>query len=161
MQHEAVHSISVRVYAFVIEHDSLLIAEEFHFDRPITKLPGGGLEPGEGTLDCLHREADEEFGQDVDILGHFHTTDFFQPIYTRPGYQLLGIYYVARLKQEARFVLNDTPFEHTLRVNGSVAFRWVPLTDLRAEDMTFATDKDAVARFIEAYRTKKLTQYGI
>lgn len=35
------------------------------------KFPGGGLEYGEGVLECLHREFDEELNVKIDVIEHF------------------------------------------------------------------------------------------
>ncbi len=41
------------------------------------KFPGGGLEYGEGVLECLHREFDEELNVKVDVVEHFYTQENF------------------------------------------------------------------------------------
>ena len=35
----------------------------------VTKFPGGGMEFGEGTIDCIKRECMEEFGEEVEVTG--------------------------------------------------------------------------------------------
>jgi len=44
----------------------------------MTKFPGGGLQFGEGTIDCIKREFREELGCEIGVLKHFYTTDYFQ-----------------------------------------------------------------------------------
>ena len=52
---------NVRVYGLLIDNkDRLLVSDEFIRGAYITKLPGGGLEIGEGTRDGLAREFLEE-----------------------------------------------------------------------------------------------------
>ena len=48
---------NVRVYGILIDsHERLLVSDEFIRGAYITKLPGGGLEIGEGTREGLARE---------------------------------------------------------------------------------------------------------
>ena len=48
---------NVRVYGVLLDDEKrLLVSDEFIRGQYITKLPGGGLEIGEGTRDCLQRE---------------------------------------------------------------------------------------------------------
>jgi 8-oxo-dGTP diphosphatase len=70
-------SLNVRVYGILIHENKLLVSDEYIKGMKITKLPGGGLEFGEGTHDCLKREFKEELDLDVEIESHFYTTDFF------------------------------------------------------------------------------------
>lgn len=68
---------NVRVYGILLDNEKrLLVSDEFIRGAYITKLPGGGLEFGEGTRDCLKREFKEETGLDVTIGEHIYTTDF-------------------------------------------------------------------------------------
>ena len=72
---------NVRVYGVLItEENAVLVADELVCDMRITKFPGGGLEYGEGTRDCLKREFREELSLQVEILEHIYTTDYFQPV---------------------------------------------------------------------------------
>lgn len=69
----------IRVYGILInENKEVLLSDEYYKGVKITKFPGGGLNYGEGTIDCLKREALEEFGQPIEVIEHFYTTDFFK-----------------------------------------------------------------------------------
>ena len=84
---------NIRVYGILItEENKVLVSDEFIRGNYLTKLPGGGLEFGEGTRDCLVREFKEETGLDVTIGDHIYTTDFYQPSAFRVGDQILSIY---------------------------------------------------------------------
>jgi len=51
----------IRVYGLIINaNKEVLISDEYVLKTYMTKFPGGGLEFGEGTIDCLKREFREE-----------------------------------------------------------------------------------------------------
>jgi 8-oxo-dGTP diphosphatase len=83
---------NIRVYGLWVENKHVLICKESVRDREILKFPGGGLEFGEGTIDCLKREWMEELNCDIEILRHFYTTDFHQPS-AFDNSQVISIYY--------------------------------------------------------------------
>jgi 8-oxo-dGTP pyrophosphatase MutT (NUDIX family) len=141
----------VRVYAIIInEKSEVLLSDEFFNDTFMTKFPGGGLEFGEGTIDCLKREAIEEFGQGIEIINHFYTTDFFQASLFHHNTQLLSIYYLARFTALVQFPVATTAFEHTTNKNGSISFRWKPIKDLTLNDVSFPIDKKVVEMLINS-----------
>lgn len=87
--------ILVRVYGLCCNtRGDLLITRERYGEHRMTKFPGGGLEYGEGTKDCLIREFREELGLEIRVKEHFYTTDFFQPSAYHEKAQVLSIYYI-------------------------------------------------------------------
>jgi 8-oxo-dGTP diphosphatase len=69
---------NIRVYGICIQGGKVLINEELIRGQKVIKFPGGGLDWGEGTIACLKREWREELAIDINVTGHFYTTDFFQ-----------------------------------------------------------------------------------
>ncbi|MEZ5174120.1 MAG: NUDIX domain-containing protein [Bacteroidia bacterium] len=136
---------NVRVYGLIInERNELLVSDEFCQNRYMTKFPGGGLEFGEGLIDGLKREFIEECGQEVEVLGHFYTTDFFVESMFRGGGQLISIYYKCRFIEQPRIETISKPYEGIPEINDSIAFRWVALSDIAQDDMSFPVDKHVV-----------------
>ena len=132
----------VRVYGLLFNSDGkLLITDEYQLGMPMTKFPGGGLEFGEGTIDCLRREVLEEMGQEIINVKHFYTTDFFQQAQFFTDAQLLSIYYTATLKNEKEFTASPVPFDFEMGIDGKQSFRWVDIKDLSSVDFTFPIDK--------------------
>ncbi len=77
---------TIRVYGIILnDRNEVLLSDESYRGHRFTKFPGGGLEYGEGTLDCLRREIREETGCRIEILRHLYTTDFFQESLFHPG----------------------------------------------------------------------------
>ena len=88
---------NIRVYGILInENNQLLVSDEYIRGEYYTKFPGGGLEFGEGTRDCLKREFKEEMDLDVEIGEHIYTTDYFQMSAFNPEHQIISIYYLQK-----------------------------------------------------------------
>src|SRR3990170_7997704 len=103
---------NVRVYGILLGPDnSVLVSDEYIRGAYYTKFPGGGLEFGEGTRDCLKREFKEEMDLEVEIGDHIYTTDFFQLSAFNPGHQIISIYYFAKALEPITCALRDKPFD--------------------------------------------------
>lgn len=88
---------TIRVYGILInESQQVLVSDEIIQDILFTKFCGGGLEFGEGTLDCVIREFKEEMNLDIQVLEHFYTTDFFQVSKFKNNEQVISIYYLVK-----------------------------------------------------------------
>lgn len=137
-----IKQFNVRVYGLILnERREVLLADEYQMDMKMTKFPGGGLQFGEGTIDCLKREALEEFGQDIAVLGHFYTLDYFQPSMFYSDYQLLSIYYRAKFPKPVQFRISEKPFDFSELKNGNISFRWRSVQNISAAEMTLPVDK--------------------
>ena len=133
---------NVRVYGiFVNDRGEVLLADEYQLDMKMTKFPGGGLQFGEGTRDGLMREALEEFGQEVEVLEHYYTLDYYQPSYFYSDCQLLSIYYKARFTGPICFKISKKPFDFLRWENGNISFRWKEKQKLTPDEMTLPVDK--------------------
>ncbi len=131
---------TVRVYGILInDRNELLLADEIVNGRHITKFPGGGLELGEGPVDCVVREFREETGQEVSIIEHFYTTGFFIHSQINPDYQVIGIYYRVRCETTDEIKINVP--------SDNITLKWVSLFALDENDVTFESDK-AVVRLL-------------
>jgi 8-oxo-dGTP diphosphatase len=151
MQEQGLNHFNVRVYGLVLnENKQLLVADEYCQQRYMTKFPGGGLEFGEGLIDGLKREFVEECGQEVEVLEHFYTTDFYVKSMFRGGGQLISVYYICRFREEPQFPTTSKPFEGMSEIDDTFTFRWIALNDLHPEDVTWPIDKKVVEMLKEA-----------
>ncbi|MGV3767706.1 MAG: NUDIX domain-containing protein [Chitinophagaceae bacterium] len=140
---------NVRVYGILInESKQVLVADEFIRGGYYTKFPGGGLEFGEGTRDCLAREFMEEMNLRVEVLEHLYTTDFFQMSAFNPQHQILSIYYKVKALEPITVALRDKPFdfdEMQLKVYAekkeTETFRLINWEDFSAGSVTLPIDK--------------------
>lgn len=132
---------NVRVYGILINDGKLLVSDEYIKGMNITKLPGGGLEFGEGTIECLIREFKEELDLDIEVLSHFYTTDFFVNSAFSSTNQVISIYYTVKPKSELNFKVSETIFDFEKKKEGAQSMRWIDLQSLSENDFTFIIDK--------------------
>src|SRR4051812_34653892 len=139
---------NVRVYGILIgENKQVLVSDEYIRGEYVTKFPGGGLDFGEGTRDCLKREFKEEMDLDVRIGDHLYTTDSFQ-LSTFSQRQLISIYYYAHALEPIKVPLRQKPFdfdEQQLAVYKETAktetFRFINWNDFSEASVTWPLDK--------------------
>jgi len=141
--------ISVRVYGILRdEQGRVLVSDEKIRGDLFTKFPGGGLEFGEGTRDCLVRELKEELNLSVQADDHIYTTDFFQRSAFNEAHQILSIYYGLIALEPLKIDLDKKPFTFTEESIASYAatqqmesFRLIPWEQFNAEAMSLPIDK--------------------
>lgn len=147
---------NIRVYGILInEKKQVLVSDEFIRGGLYTKFPGGGLEFGEGTRDCLKRELKEELGIETEIGQHIYTTDFFQESAFNPDHQIISIYYFARQKEALKVPLREKPFdfdEEQMKIyeqtGETETFRLISWDHFSEETVTLPIDK-IVAKMIK------------
>jgi len=140
---------NLRVYGILInEQQQVLVSDELIRGSYIIKFPGGGLEFGEGTRDCLQREFMEEMNLKVEIGEHIYTTDYFQISAFNPQHQIISIYYFAKALEEIKAPLRNKPFdfdEQQMKVYEATketeTFRLIDWDDFSAESVTLPIDK--------------------
>lgn len=149
---------NVRVYGILIDNQNrLLVSDEFIRGAYITKLPGGGLEIGEGTRDGLAREFMEEANLEVNVGAHFYTTDFFQISAFNNKDQIISIYYLVHSDKTDTIIAKQKAFdflpEQTADQSGTAEhLRWVPISELSEETMTLPIDKVAIRMLLDQHR---------
>lgn len=136
---------NIRVYGILVNnHGEVLVSDELIRGLPVTKFPGGGLEYGEGTIECLHREFDEELGIQIEVLDHLYTTDFFQPSAFSEHDQIMSIYYRVSTPSVQTIKTQSDRFDFKSEEGMDQAFRWLPLETLSEEDFSLPIDKHVV-----------------
>jgi 8-oxo-dGTP diphosphatase len=145
-------NFNIRVYGILInDKKQVLVADEYIRGGLYTKFPGGGLEFGEGTRDCLKRELEEELGIESAIGDHIYTTDYFQMSAFKPTDQIISIYYFARQLEDLKVPVRTKQFDfdeqqlETYKDTGEAeSFRWIDWNDLTEESVTLPIDKIVV-----------------
>jgi 8-oxo-dGTP diphosphatase len=147
---------NIRVYGILMdEHKRVLVSDELIRGMYITKYPGGGLEFGEGTRDCLQREFKEEMDLEVKVGDHLYTTDYFQMSAFNPEHQIISIYYFAQALEAIRVPIRLNPFEfdeHQMKVyeekKETETFRFIEWDKFDPECVTLPIDR-IVARLLK------------
>lgn len=111
----------------------------------LNKFPGGGLELGEGLLECIHREIAEEFSSSEKLeYRHFFTpTECFASRF-KPQEQLLLNYFTNSTEadeQQWSLIPNDPNL---------LGMQWLELKAENAQWFTLQSDKDAFLKLLEA-----------
>lgn len=140
---------NLRVYGVLInEQKQVLVSDELIRGNYYTKFPGGGLEFGEGTRDCLKREFLEEMNLQVEVGDHIYTTDYFQMSAFNPQHQIISIYYYARPLEIIKVPLRTKPFDfddQQMKVYEAAketeTFRFINWNDFSDESVTLPIDK--------------------
>ncbi|MFA6276600.1 MAG: NUDIX hydrolase [Pedobacter sp.] len=134
---------NVRVYGLLINsQNEVLLSDENEFGRNFTKFPGGGLELGEGLIDALKREFIEECNAEIEVTGHFYTTDFYEKSSFNDS-QVISIYYLVKETHPLQLPFKTKVFDFDKDVSQS--FRWVNINNINENDVTFKTDKAVVS----------------
>ena len=142
-------TFTIRVYGILInDKNQVLVSDEYIRGNYYTKFPGGGLEFGEGTRDCLKREFMEEMNLNVSVEEHIYTTDYFQMSAFKPSDQIISIYYAAKALEPIKVPLRDKIFdfdEEQLAAykekNEIETFRFINWDDFSSETVTLPIDK--------------------
>ena len=129
-----ISSFNIRVYGLILESGSILLSKELIMGEEVFKFPGGGLEYGEGLIDGLSREFEEEMGQKIYNVKHYYTTDFFQRSSFKYTDQLLSIYYTGKLKQKVVNKINKPKKDQPV-------FIWEKLGTLNEVKFKFPIDQ--------------------
>lgn len=141
---------TVRIYGLLLHNSKVLVSKENIKGKLYLKFPGGGLEFGEGTLDCLHREFREELDISIKIKEHFYTTeDYFQSAFS-PQHQVLSIYYLVETDELHNIVLSHPTEVEKLTKHNDQLLYWERLTHLNPKDFELPIDRIVVEKLLNA-----------
>ena len=150
-------SLSLRVYGILINNNNqVLVSDELIKGDYFTKFPGGGLELGEGTRDCLQREFKEETNLDIVVCDHIYTTDFFQLSAFKTNCQLISIYYFVHATELSNLKTSNIIFDFTETQKADKtaqfeSFRFIEWNDFNESCVSLPIDKVLVKILKEKY----------
>ena len=134
-------NFNLRVYGLIInENQEILLSDEFRFGHFFTKFPGGGVEKGEGIVDALHREFQEELNLKIEDATPFYFNDFYQESAFRKEDQIVSFYYLVKCdNSKIKVKTYEIPFQEETEKQ-----RWISIGFLKENDLTFPIDKVVV-----------------
>jgi ADP-ribose pyrophosphatase YjhB (NUDIX family) len=149
-----ISKFNIRVYGLTInQNNEILLTDEIHYNIKMTKFPGGGLQLGEGTIECLKREYIEEMNQKINILTHFYTTEFYHETkLIAEKQQLISIYYTTELIKPINFEISINRFSFKEEINGAQIFRWEKIDENLEKQLSFPIDKIVAKKLINTYK---------
>ncbi|MBX2845842.1 MAG: NUDIX domain-containing protein [Saprospiraceae bacterium] len=124
-----ISAFNVRVYGLLTKGEQVLVCREPIKKQMVIKFPGGGLEFGEGIVDCLKREWKEELDIEIDILRHYYTTESFVQSAFADEDQLISIYYEVTTN-------SSIPAEYD-----GIQYFWLDLRQENIDQLEFPMDK--------------------
>lgn len=141
---------NIRVYGLLLWQGQVLVTDEVIAGQRITKFPGGGLELGEGPMDCLVREVREELAAEAVDLEHFYTTGFFQQSAYRATDQIISIYYRFQLADRQALMPGSEAFGTP--AEGREWCRWLPISRAGLAQVTLPIDRVVMEMLLKAQR---------
>ena len=137
---------NARCYVLIrSKQNRILVMKERWQGVDLNKFPGGGLELGEGLLECIHREIAEEFSSSEKLAySHFFTpTECFASRF-KPQEQLLLNYFTNSTEADElqwSLIPNDPNL---------LGMQWLELKAENAQWFTLQSDRDAFLKLLEA-----------
>jgi ADP-ribose pyrophosphatase YjhB (NUDIX family) len=148
-------AFNLRVYALIVnDKNEILLSDEYRFGKFFTKFPGGGVEFGEGILDALNREMDEELNLKIDEAIPFYFNDFHQESAFQSNHQIISFYYKVKCDFH-QISLQDysIPFQ-----SEGEKQRWCEIGSLETDHLTFPIDRIVLEKLknekIESFPSK-------
>ncbi len=143
-----INSFTIRAYGLLIHDGRILLSKENIKGEIHVKFPSGGLEFGEGLVDCVKREFDEETGLQIVRTEHFYTTeDFFASAFHK-NKQVLSIYYRVWVKDLKALEIGNPSDEHLLKNSSDQILYWCDLKGLGSEPIDLPIDAIVVGKLV-------------
>lgn len=141
-----IDKFNIRVYGLLVNENKILLSSERIDDYQMLKLPGGGLEFGEGILECIKREFKEELDLNIMVYEQIYLTDHFIQSAFKKNEQVIALYYwVESLDDIKSFETIQTT---RMGSQNQIRFFWEPLSDKVMDKLSFTSDQQAVRRLL-------------
>ena len=138
------NKFNVRVYGIWIKSDKILLSHENIDGYAMTKFPGGGLEFGEGALDCLKREFMEELGVKISQAKLVHVSEKYIPSAFKKNEQVIAVHYLVDSDDS---ILNYENIQDTaVGESNLLSFKWHKLNPSLIDDLSFEMGKEAFVK---------------
>jgi len=144
---EARNRFNIRVYGLLIHPEAkVLVSDELIHNQSITKFPGGGLQWGEGLIDGLQREFNEEIKINISVAQHLYTTDVFQASAYNPQDQIISIYYQVTTTEWDTISVVTKAHDYDYNLDPPQCVRWIAIDRIHEILFSFPIDKIIVQK---------------
>jgi len=147
-----INRFNLRVYGIYIREGRILLSDEYRFGKIMTKLPGGGLELGEGVEDALKREWMEELQTEIEIGSIVYVNPFLQLSAFNPQDQVICMYFFVQPLTSLNVSVSTKVYDFPINGEDQQSFRWKKLEELQADDFTFPIDKSLVEELKRSWK---------
>lgn len=148
------NAFTIRVYGLLIHNEHILLSKENIHGDIYVKFPGGGLEFGEGVLDCVKREFMEEVAININPTEHFYTTeDYFPSAFHNDPKQVLCIYYKVDTPEIEKIKIDNPKDEHLLAKDQDQILYWCKLSELSDQKIELPIDQIVVNKLAQSLKT--------
>lgn len=141
-----IDKFNIRVYGIWLKDNKILVSNENIDGFKMTKLPGGGLEFGEGPAECVVREFREELDVEIRIAKLLHVSEQFVQSAFKKNEQVLAIHYLVESDEEIKN-LNITQSTN-VGIQNIHRFEWVDLEQLSIDAFTFEMDRIVIQKIL-------------
>ncbi len=142
-------AFTIRVYGLLIHNNQLLLSRENILGEIFTKFPGGGLEFGEGIMDCLHREFREEVDISLSKAEHFYTSEnYVKSVFHTPPKQVICVYYLVETEEIDKIKIDNPDHNETLIRDEDQILYWCPLEKLKEQGIELPLDKLVIEKLL-------------
>lgn len=137
---------NARCYALIrSEENRVLVMMERWQGVDLNKLPGGGLEFGEGLLDCIHREISEEFeASETKTYKHLFTPTHCFSSRFKPQEQLLLNYFTNEVPA------HEASWKLIKGDKNLLGMQWLELEEENAAWFTLESDRQAFLALLKS-----------
>ncbi|MCO4781812.1 MAG: NUDIX domain-containing protein [Candidatus Cloacimonetes bacterium] len=135
-----------RSYGLLIKDQCLLVSTEFYENtgRTFTKLPGGGLEIGEGPAEALERELLEELDIKASV-GEIYAVNPKASQSVFDGSSVLSFYW--RIDSWQGLIETGDKISHDIQ-SGWQVLNWVCFKELDPKSFSFESDQLVVEKLL-------------
>lgn len=135
-----------RSYALLVHNSSLLVSTEFYENtgKTFVKLPGGGIELGEGPGEALERELVEELAIKTKVTD-IYAVNPKAGISVFDGSFVISFYW--KITSWVGTIETGEKISHDIQ-SGWQILNWVPLSELDSKSLTFEADQVVVEKLL-------------
>jgi 8-oxo-dGTP diphosphatase len=141
-----INKFNIRVYGIWTKKNKILVSNENIDGFRMVKFPGGGLEFGESTVNCVIREFKEELNVNAKVIRLIHTSDTVIQSIFKPNEQVIALHYLIECLDEIQ--VYEIEQQTSSGAINHHRFEWIDLNSKVLNKLTFEMDKQAISKLL-------------